>query len=345
MGFMFLMFLTGLEINFNIGNKKELLFPFFSVVALLVSSFFILYILGGEYRNNLFYFTLISSTSAGIIFITLKLKNIEKTGYGKKLIWLASIGEMVTIFFIIMFDVLHKNNGKINLKFFFDISGFFVILFIAYLIIEFVLFLLWKFPKWVDKLALKDDTAQINMRMIFFIMLLMISMSIFFDLEAILGAFLGGLMVSFVFREKEFLEKKIGAIAYGFFIPFFFIKIGWDIDLKNENLLSILSAGLLLYLIILSSRLIGSFILSLSVISSNTINWKSTFRDTISISFLWSAPISIVIALAQIGLQLEAIDSHAYSIILLSAVIGGVLGSIGFNIFYPKKLYTKYKIK
>ncbi len=52
------------------------------------------------------------------------------------------------------------------------------------------------------------------------------------SLAAIIGAFLAGLMFART-PEKTIIEQGVSTLAYGFFVPIFFISIGLNADLRN----------------------------------------------------------------------------------------------------------------
>lgn len=71
-------------------------------------------------------------------------------------------------------------------------------------------------------------------------------------MASITGAFLAGLMFARS-PEKEVLEPRIHALAYGFFVPIFFVNIGLAADFFA------LGGSLWLVLLVILSALIGKF--------------------------------------------------------------------------------------
>jgi len=72
-------------------------------------------------------------------------------------------------------------------------------------------------------------------------------------MAAITGAFLAGLMFARS-PEKDVLAPRISALAYGFFVPIFFVNIGLDVHLET------LSSGLALTIILIVAAVVGKFI-------------------------------------------------------------------------------------
>jgi len=167
-----------------------------------------------------------------------------------------------------------------------------------------------------------------------------VALSAYFHLEFIIGAFLGGMMLSFVFRDKKLLEDKLSSIGYGFFIPFFFMKLGWDFNIEIENIMSIVLSALEFYAFIFIIRLISSLVFLKDYSEFNLVN---KIRICFAGSFLLAAPLTILVAAAQLGFKIKEIDEITYKAFILCAMIGGLLGPLGYALFYPQKAYLRLK--
>ncbi|WP_238335720.1 cation:proton antiporter [Serinicoccus kebangsaanensis] len=76
-----------------------------------------------------------------------------------------------------------------------------------------------------------DTTAQTAVRVTFWLLLTLMAAASVFELDVVLGAFAAGFIVRAV-RPEGFLgyEERLEAIAYGFFIPVFFVTSGMNVD-------------------------------------------------------------------------------------------------------------------
>jgi Kef-type K+ transport system membrane component KefB len=72
-------------------------------------------------------------------------------------------------------------------------------------------------------------------------------------MAAITGTFLAGLLFARS-PEREVLEPRISALAYGFFVPIFFVDIGLEVNLIS------LSSGWWLALVVIVAAVIGKFV-------------------------------------------------------------------------------------
>ena len=82
---------------------------------------------------------------------------------------------------------------------------------------------------------LQDTTAQIRVRGAVLLLVALVAVAERFGLEAILGAFIAGAILSVVDRDlmmtHEHFRLKLEAVGFGFFIPVFFVASGLRFDL------------------------------------------------------------------------------------------------------------------
>ena len=78
----------------------------------------------------------------------------------------------------------------------------------------------------------QNETAQITLRGTILLLLGLIAVTDQFDLDAVLGAFLAGVVLRrWVGAAAPVLESKLDAVGYGFFVPLFFVYSGMGLDL------------------------------------------------------------------------------------------------------------------
>jgi Kef-type K+ transport system membrane component KefB len=79
----------------------------------------------------------------------------------------------------------------------------------------------------------QNETAQITLRGTIVLLLGLIAVTDQFDLDAVLGAFLAGIVLRrWVGAAAPALESKLDAVGYGFFVPLFFVYSGMALDLR-----------------------------------------------------------------------------------------------------------------
>jgi CPA2 family monovalent cation:H+ antiporter-2 len=154
-------------------------------------------------------------------------------------------------------------------------------------------------------------------------------------MHAILGAFLAGLVISELTDRGSDLEQKLLRIGYGFFIPFFFILVG-----VNTNIPAVLGS-MSSVLVLFTIMLVGIFSKVIGVGTIAKILGFST-RESISLGFIKSARLSLVLAAIGIGQSMGLIDSSMFSIFVIFALTSVLLApSIGISLLKKRIEFVK----
>jgi Kef-type K+ transport system membrane component KefB len=97
---------------------------------------------------------------------------------------------------------------------------------------------MWRSP-WLRKnlLATDQSTSQLRVRGAFVILLAFAAIAHQFGVDALLGAFVGGVVLNIADSDdrptQERYQGKLRAIGYGFLVPVFFIVTGVQFDVKS----------------------------------------------------------------------------------------------------------------
>ncbi|MCI3194797.1 sodium:proton antiporter [Bacillus sp. HU-1818] len=331
LGFIFLMFLSGLEIDFSTfekGKKKQFL-PngkeapnTFKTASVIFLGIFVLslalsyaFVLAG-FIDNAFLMTLIISTiSLGVVVPTLKEERIMNSNIGQIILLVAVIADLVTMILLAVFASLYGNdNGNMWLL---------MILFAAGVVLYFF-GRLFKHRSFVESMS--KGTIQIGTRAIFTLIIVLVALSESLGAENILGAFLAGVLVSLLSPNKE-LVQQLDSFGYGFLIPIFFVMVGVKLDIWSlfQDPLILIMIPLLLIALLLSKILP---VLYLKKWYDNRTVWAS--------GFLLTSTLSLVIAAATIGERLHIISANMSGALTLVAVIASIITPVGF-----KKLFKR----
>ncbi len=339
LGFIFLMFLSGLEIDFNafIGRKKKDILPngkkepnTFAVASLIFVGIFIfslalsyMFVFAG-FIDNAFLMTLIISTiSLGVVVPTLKEAHLMKTAIGQIILLVAVIADLVTMILLAVFVSLNeKGHG----------STWLLLILLAAGIILYFVGKRFKNRSFIETLS--TGTVQIGTRAVFTLIIVLVGLSETVGAENILGAFLAGVLVSLLSPNQE-LVHKLDSFGYGFLIPIFFVMIGVNLDvwsLFSEKKLLLLIPLLLIGLLL--SKLVPVYLLKI---------WYET-KTVISAGFLLTSTLSLVIAAATIGERLEVITPQMSGTLILVAVITSIFTPIVFKKLFPKEVSENKKV-
>ncbi|GIN83990.1 putative Na(+)/H(+) antiporter YjbQ [Heyndrickxia sporothermodurans] len=340
LGFIFLMFLSGVEIDFSAfsGNKKEATLPngkkepnrlkvaFIIFLGILIISVLLSYLfVFTGLMDDAFLLTLIISTiSLGVVVPTLKDAHIMKTAIGQIILLIAVIADLVTMILLTVYVSMTGGSGG-NM-------WLLLILFAAGVVLYFIA-RRFKQKSFFEKLS--RGTTQIGTRAVFTLILVLVALSESVGAENILGAFLAGTLVSLLAPNPEMI-RQLDSFGYGFLIPIFFVMVGVDLDLW-----SLLSEKKLLLLIPL---LMVAFLISKFIPVYLLKKWYDT-KTVVSSAFLLTSTLSLVIAAAKIAERIGAITPEMSGTFILVAVITCIITPILFRKIFPKENLQERKLK
>ncbi|HET7559655.1 MAG TPA: cation:proton antiporter, partial [Limnochordia bacterium] len=330
MGLAFLMFLSGLEIDFEMLsrawlNRKQpdqphvalpvLAFAASSVLALGLAWLLIHAGLG----QNLAMMTLIlSTTSLGVVLPTLKETAIARTAFGQRVLILALVADLLTMLAITVVVALQAEGPKLE-------TLLILFLFVVFWLIQ---QLGRRLVRWRHFQEQIESHAEIGVRGAFMLIFLFAFLAIKLGSELILGAFLAGAIVSLTDkRERSTLRGKLEAFGFGFFIPAFFIATGANLDLGTLHL-SWPLVGLF------AALLVGLY--AVKIVPLQLYRRYFNTRELLSAGVLLSARLSLLIAAARIGLNLGLITPRMHTILLLMAVVTSAVSPILFKRWAPR---------
>ncbi|NOH11052.1 MAG: hypothetical protein HND51_05335 [Chloroflexi bacterium] len=332
-GFAFLLFLSGLEIDFSIlttqsprsknGATHPLVLATGSFLLTLMMASLVGFLLARNGLVNDPWFTalILSTTSLGIVVPVLKERGLNTTRYGQTILLAALLADLATMILITVYVAVFTSGLT------FDILLIFL-LFFAFMLIYRLGFGIIRRP-FVRRLIeqLESATSQIKVRFALTILMTFVVLAEFVDIELILGAFLAGAVISLISRpEDRNLVEKLDAMGYGFFIPVFFVMVGVQFELNT--LIENPSSLLLAFLVLLAAFAIK---FSASLIFKLSFNW----RETIAGGSLLSARLSLIIAAAAIGLRIEAISEATNAALILVAALTSTFSPLIFNTLLP----------
>ena len=305
-GFLYLMFLAGMEVDLKqlinsprVIIHKSLLFLFILSILAMISGWMF------ELNN-------IIIISMPLISIGL-LATLNKT-YNKDTKWLklafttGILGEVASITALTIFDAASKTG--FNLHLLLEVSyllGFIIGVFILYKLLK---LLFWWFPELKNTLIPKIDTANQDIRLAMALFFIFIAIMLSLKLELALGSFIAGMSISAFFHHQKDLEEKMSSLGFGFLVPIFFIHVGSSFDIKSLLAEGVVSGALTITAIMIVIRIISAFVL------------RSIYtpKDALLTAFALSMPLTLLIAVATIGDEAELITHLEYYQLVLASI-------------------------
>jgi Kef-type K+ transport system membrane component KefB len=323
LGFLYLMFLAGLEINlqelFKISSniiKKAFLYTF----SLYLLSVFITYFLG---LSKIFMVTL--------PLISIGLLAVLKKEYGETK-WLSLaftvglIGEIVSI--IVLTIVSAGLKFGLSVKFYQTL--FLLVLVFVFMIIGYKLFhnLIWWYPQIKTKLMPKVDTQEQDIRLSMGIFFMMIALMLYLHLEIALGTFIAGVFIATFFKHNKELPHKLEHFGFGWLVPIFFIWIGTSFELKALLIDNLVIIALFITFGMILIRIISSILLFVKEVG---------LRSSILLALSHSQPLTLLIAVATLAFHNNSITLFYYFAFILSAIFQVIIAMISIRLLSHNK--------
>ena len=317
LGFLLLMFLSGFEIELDTFREKglrTLALPMSIYLLTVVTSFYLISSLG----YPIFLALVLCTTSVDIVITILRSDGTIKTKYGQTLFMVALLADILTLLAATVYASFINAGGL-------SISNLNVVLYfiVVIMLLRILRRVAWWNPQLFSRMFDGNDPDELGIRSSIALMLVLVGVSVFFDIEPILGAFLAGTIFAFTFSNRGTLESSLKGFSYGFLIPIFFINIGLNYDISVFTETQFFVEVGYLFLIAVGVKFIPALLLVFS---------KIKFRDMLAGGFLLSARFSLIIAMAEIGVHLDLISKELEQQIILLAVITATFSPILFRL-------------
>ena len=313
LGFLYLMFLAGLEVDlkklFKVSPsllKKGLLY---TILLYFISTIFC------------FYFDLAKIFIVTIPLISIGLLAALKKEYGDQAwinlaITIGLIGEIISI--IVLTIVSARLELGIGSEFYATLLEL-VLVFIAIGII-YKLFhnLIWWYPEIKTYLMPKYDTQEQDIRVSMSVFFLILAIMLHLHLEVALGAFIAGVFIATFFEHNKELPKKLEHFGFGWLVPIFFVWVGTSFELKS----------LLLDNLVIYSLLITFAMISLRLVSSMLFVKDIGLRGSVLLALSHSMPLTLIVAVATLALHSHSITLFYYYVFILSAILEVIIAML-----------------
>ena len=319
-GFLYLMFLAGMEVNLKqiINSPKVILqrsFLFLGIMTFFTTS------MGFALGFNMIVIVSMPLISIGI------LATLSKE-YGKDEEWIklafivGVIGEVVSIAALTVID------AAIMVGFGFELFVKMVYLFLfivgIYISYRTLQTIFWWYPEFKKFLMPSQDTSDQNIRLSIALFFILIAIMLWLHLEVAFGAFIAGVAISTFFHHEKYLEEKMSSLGFGFLVPIFFIHVGASFDLESLGLEGIVSGALMITVIMIASRIAGGYVF----------HFIAGKRNALLASISLSMPLTLIIALATIGYEVKMIDILTYYQLILASLFEIIISMIVVKLIY-----------
>ncbi|MBT3280233.1 MAG: cation:proton antiporter [Campylobacteraceae bacterium] len=306
LGFLYLMFLAGLEVDLKqlVKIPRRILQLGLIYVSLLYILSIVITLYFGLSRIFIIALPLVS------IGLLAALKKEYKTQPWITIaITVGLIGEIISIIILTVTSAMLEFGIGLEL---YKTLGVLLLVFIS-IILLYKLFIhaLWWYPEIRTFLMPEDDHLEQDIRVSMMIFFIMIALMLYLHLEVALGAFIAGSFVASFFHHNKELPTKLEHFGFGWLVPIFFIWVG-----STFNLFSLLIDDL-----VLTSLLIAFAMIAIRFIASLVFARDYTVKVSMLLGLSHSMPLTLLIAVATLAYQNHSISEFYYLAFILASIL------------------------
>lgn len=324
LGFLYLMFIAGTEINLNsvLKTPKTIMKRVIFYLAILYALSIVFSIYLGLSKIFIVLFPLIS---VGLV-ATLS-KEYGKTPWLNISMTAGGIGEVVSIGILTITSAALQSGVSLGL--FKTIMALVIFLIFMFILFKAIQLIFWWYPKISTLLMPHVDNQEQDIRLSMGIFFLLVGAMVYLELELAFGAFLAGIFIPTFFEHKHELPEKLASFGFGFLIPIFFIHIGTTFHLEALSIDGLILKALFIALAMIAMRVLSSlvFIKQLGVV------------DSVLMGLSHSMPLTLLIAMATLAYHASSIDTLHYYALILAALFQVI------SVMIVIKFLNAYKLK
>ncbi|MGZ8164728.1 MAG: cation:proton antiporter [Methylobacter sp.] len=229
LGLTFLLFIVGLEIDFDRIRGRPLTLAvggWFLSLSVALVCMFVFTVIGLIQTPPVLAAVALSTTALGVLAPILRDRGELNSNFGTYMVAAAAVGEFGPLVVISMLVI--PTHGTV-------VHTLFMVTFILIAFIAAHLALNTRSSRLIEILThTMQSSGQLPVRICILLQILFVTLAANFGLNIVMGAFTAGILAGLVIKGKEgeLLLHKLDAIGYGFLIPIFFIVAGMKFEVS-----------------------------------------------------------------------------------------------------------------
>ena len=319
-GAVFLTFLAGAELDHKVMKaklKEVLVVGFVGFLAPFAgASVFSYYLLHWNPQASLLAGVALSTTSMAVVYAVMIETGLNSTEFGKGILGACFVNDLGTVIAL----------GLIFSPFTYRTAVF----------IAATTLILSVFPYITNHLTdvYGNRTAAIRVKWVSFILFAMGALSVWADSEAVLPAYLAGLVLAEFASDNQLWVKRLRSLTVGFLTPFYFIRAGSFVSMPA--LFSAPMIFVILFASKVSTKIFGLYPVISIFRKDRSEKWYYTLLMSTGLTF---GSIS-----ALYGLTHNIIDERQYSFLIITVIASAVIPTAVANFkFFPEHLLVQIK--
>lgn len=310
-GFYYLMFLAGTEVNLKIFLTTE--------KNILKKSIIFLFLLYALSALAIFVFGISKVFIVVIPLISVGILSTLYKDYGRDKEWLnmamlvGIIGEVVSIALLTILSAYLKYGFGTGL--FINLAALVGFLVVTTLVFQGLEILFWWYPNIKKVLMPNYDKEEKDIRLSMALFCFVIAIMIMLHLKVVIGSFIAGTLIPTFFEHKKDLPHKLASFGFGFLVPIFFVYIGSTVNLEALLNPEILKNMALITLGMILVRVIVSFVFAKNLGT----------QGVMLFAFSLSIPLTLLIATAAISYETNYISKDMYYSFILASLFQAIV--------------------
>jgi Kef-type K+ transport system membrane component KefB len=312
-GLLLLLFLAGMEIDFELLRRKGAsLVGRAAVAALGLQAICLLlgWVMGWPPITVL----VVGAMSISVLLVVLREDGLHQSEFGQRLLIVGAIGEFFTILCLTGFDLV----GRVGVGWPLVLAALklLLLLLLGYAVLRGLSAAMQRRPDSFARLVSSGDPSEVGVRAALALMLAFAAVAVVLQIEQLLATFIAGAVCGYAFRGRNALTEKLATMGQGFFVPIFFITVGLGLRLGDVLHGAMLSHVLGLLLVLFLARL-----LAVPLLVCAGLRWEAALPAML----LLSAPLTLQVAIAQVGISLGQLDPTMHTAILAASILAALV--------------------
>ena len=268
---------------------------------------FAYWISGWDYHGALIAGIALSTTSVAVVYAVMVESGFSSTDLGKLILAACFVTDFGTV---------------LALGAFFADFNTWMLVFIAVLAV-----MLWYLPRWTKAIISSFGQSRVSepeVKFLFLVLFFLGGLATTAKSEAVLPAYLAGLVVAGVFLQDKVLVNRMRAIAFTMLTPFYFIKAGLYVSLPAL----LTSAGLVIMLLLvkLLAKMVGVWPLARA--------FGLGTRESHYTTLLMATGLTFGTISALFGLENHYIDRTQYTVLVTVVILSAVVPTLIAQAFF-----------
>jgi Kef-type K+ transport system membrane component KefB len=268
---------------------------------------FTYWVSGWDYHGALIAGIALSTTSVAVVYAVMVETGLSSTDLGKLILAACFVTDFGTV---------------LALGAFFADFNKWMLVFVVVLAV-----MLWYLPRWTQAVITSFGQSRVSepeVKFLFLVLFFLGGLATTAKSEAVLPAYLAGLVVAGVFLRDKVLVQRMRSIAFTMLTPFYFIKAGLFVSLPAL----LTSAGLILALLCVKmvAKLVGVWPLARG--------FGLETRESNYTSLLMATGLTFGTISALFGLENHFIDQTQYTVLVTVVILSAVIPTLIAQAFF-----------